>query len=169
MDLTVYTIGHSNHGMRELLDLLRMHRIEEVVDVRSRPVSGYCPHFDKRRLQVFLEKAGLAYSYLGRELGGMPEDPDLRDGQGRVRYERLRETPVFKKGLERLLQIAKERRPVLMCAEENPARCHRCLAIGASLTDRGVAVLHIRKDGGVQTQQEITRGPEAQAGQLDLF
>ena len=36
---------------------------------------------------------------------------------------------------------------VIMCAEENPARCHRKLLVGAALEARGVELRHIRKDG----------------------
>ena len=66
----VFTIGHSNHAAEVFLRLLRQHRIEEVVDVRSSPHSRYNPQFNRRTLQATLADAGVGYVFMGGELGG---------------------------------------------------------------------------------------------------
>ncbi len=43
----IFTIGHSNHDMLHFLGILRRHRIEMLVDVRSEPYSRYAPQFNK--------------------------------------------------------------------------------------------------------------------------
>ena len=47
------------------------------------------------------------------------------------------QTPEFEKQIEELIQLAKEHRIALMCAEAVPWRCHRSL-IGDALTVRGI-------------------------------
>lgn len=52
-------------------------------------------------------------------------------------YADYMQTPEFEKQIEELIQLAKEHRIVLMCAEAVPWRCHRSL-IGDALTVRGI-------------------------------
>jgi len=42
-----------------------------------------------------------------------------------------------------------------MCNEENPAQGHRRLLVGRVLAERGVTVLHIRRDGRIQPESEL--------------
>ncbi len=66
-------------------------------------------------------------------------------------YERVRETAAFRRGLERLLHGADEHRIALLCSEEDPLDCHRGLMITPALVEQGVAPLHLRKDGSLET------------------
>ena len=68
----LFSLGHSNHPVDKVLDLLRRYSVETVVDVRSVPRSRYVPHFDAEPLRAALREAGIAYRYLGRALGGRP-------------------------------------------------------------------------------------------------
>jgi hypothetical protein len=43
---------------------------------------------------------------------------------------------------------------VLMCAEEDPLRCHRFLMISSALVERGVIPLHIPRGGALETQRD---------------
>ena len=42
---TIYTIGHSTHGIKNFVALLKRHRINAVADVRSVPYSRWHPQF----------------------------------------------------------------------------------------------------------------------------
>ena len=44
---TVLTIGHSTHPWKVFLALLRAHRVERVIDVRSIPRSRHNPQFNQ--------------------------------------------------------------------------------------------------------------------------
>ncbi|NPV08073.1 MAG: DUF488 domain-containing protein [Anaerolineae bacterium] len=68
--LRVWTIGHSDRSLPELIQLLRAHSISLVVDVRSQPYSQWAPQFNREALARGLEAADIAYRYLGDELGG---------------------------------------------------------------------------------------------------
>ena len=145
----VLTIGHSNHALEVFLALLARHRVTVLADVRSAPYSRFNPHFNREPLAAALERAGLGYVYLGRELGGRSDDRSCYEN-GRIRYDRLARTARFRAGLERVVQGAPGRRVALMCAEREPLRCHRTLLVGRALDERGVDVAHILPDGGLE-------------------
>lgn len=141
--LTAFTIGHSNHAAEWFLGLLRNHRIEELVDVRSMPYSRFYPQFNQKRLRASLEKAAVGYDFMGVELGGRPADPSCYDNDGRVQYDRLGATDAFKAGIRRVIRRAADRRIAMMCSEKEPLHCHRTLLIAQVLAQNGLGVNHI--------------------------
>ena len=152
-DKVVLTIGHSKHSQEAFLALLRRHAITLLADVRSVPYSRFNPHFNRRALEDSLESIGIAYVFLGRELGGRPEDPSCYE-DGQVRYDRLARTPLFREGLQRVVEDAERERIALMCAEKEPLECHRTILVGHRLVERGVAVTHILADGSLESHDE---------------
>ena len=170
-DLTVYTIGHSNHSPETLLDLLKEHMIEVVADVRSSPYSQYASHFNKEVIQRPLRTHGIQYLFLGDVVGGRPDGRRFYDEQGYVLYDRVAQRSEFQDGIARLLEGIRAYRVVLFCSEEDPTDCHRRLLIGRVLRDRGVRLLHIRGDGRVQSEEDVAKQEEFQKtkGQLTLF
>jgi uncharacterized protein (DUF488 family) len=61
----------------------------------------------------------------------------------------------FLRGLDRAIQGAAKFKLALMCSEQDPLDCHRCLLVGRALAARGVAVRHILPDNTTATQQDI--------------
>ena len=164
----VLTIGHSNHPLDRFLDLLALHGVEVLADVRTTPRSGYSPHFDQAPLRRALAGAGVRYLFLGDSLGGRPSDPACYDPDGHVRYDRVAATPLFAKGIERVLVGAAEFRVALMCGEEDPTDCHRRLLVSRVLAQRGVATSHIRGDGRLQDESSLPPLPDTcQPGLFD--
>jgi uncharacterized protein (DUF488 family) len=164
--IRLFTIGHSNHTLGTLLELLRRHGVETVVDVRSYPRSRHVPHFDGGALRAALAEAGIGYRSLGSELGGRPREREFYDARGRVRYERVAASPAFERGIGRLKRLAAQLCVSLLCSEENPARCHRHLLIGPALEASRVVVGHIRRDGRVQTEGDLTGAPADERGEV---
>ena len=169
MATRVLTVGHSNHPIDLFLKLLYDHRVETIVDTRSLPRSSFAPQYDAQPLQRSLQRLGIGYLYLGKELGGRPEAPEFYDDGGHVLYSRVAESAVFRSGLDRLEQELQKSRLALLCAEENPSVCHRRLLIARVLTQRGVSVGHIRADGSMQTEEELLAAEAAADPQLSLF
>ena len=147
---SVFTIGHSNHPAGVFLALLLRHEIEAVVDVRSSPYSRYNPQFNRKALQAALTETGVGYVFMGAELGGRPTNPSCYDSEGRVQYDRLAETEVFRQGIQRVVRHAGERCLALMCSEKEPLNCHRTLLIAQVLMARGMAVAHIIANGDLE-------------------
>lgn len=69
MSNSLFTIGHSTHSLDRFIELLRLHEINAIVDVRSSPFSRNCPHFCKDPLKDALKADAIAYVFLGKELG----------------------------------------------------------------------------------------------------
>jgi uncharacterized protein (DUF488 family) len=149
---TIYTIGHSRHPAERFAALLRQQAIERLVDVRSHPASKWAPHFAKAALAEMLRSHAIEYVFLGRELGGRPDGAEFYRSEGAVDYDRRAQAPDFKAGVDRLVALAAERRTVIMCAEEDPARCHRRLLVTPALKRAGVTVVHVRGDGRLEPE-----------------
>jgi uncharacterized protein (DUF488 family) len=164
----VLTIGHSNHSMEHLLQLLALYSVQVVADVRSSPYSKYATQFDREALMEALRAAGFQYVYLGGELGGRPRGDAYYDSAGHVLYDKVVESPGFQEGVARLEGGLRQYVVAALCAEEDPAGCHRRLLVGRVLGERGIAVEHIRGDGRLQTEAEIAAA-EPHSNQLSLF
>jgi hypothetical protein len=149
------TVGHSNHEWPAFLELLQRAGVRTVVDVRSSPYSGRFPHFSRGALERGLPDNGLAYVFLGDQLGGRPASRWLYDDEGRVDYERVRRIEAFQGGLQTLLSGAFDPAMALLCSEEDPLDCHRGLMIAPALCERGFALGHLRRDGVIETNDEM--------------
>lgn len=155
--LRIWSIGHSNHSMERLVELLRASGIEVVVDVRSQPHSRWNTQFNAGPVRVQIERAGIRYVFLGEELGGRPSDPGMYDDTGHVLYAEVARSERFLAGLERLTEGAGRYRVAMMCSEEDPTDCHRRLLITRVLAERGVRVTHLRGDGTFIDEDELAR------------
>jgi hypothetical protein len=158
--LKLFSIGHSAHPIEAFIDLLAGVGIAAVADVRSAPYSRHLPQFSREALADSLDRAGIAYLYLGRELGGRPSSPTLFT-DGIADYERMATAPAFVKGLDWLVDCAAQRCTAMMCAERDPLTCHRCLLVARVLGLRGIGVDHIHADGRVvphaEAEEELLR------------
>ena len=151
----MFTIGHSNHPIGALLTLLEQHRAAAVADVRSVPYSRRYPQFNRRNLERSLREHGIRYLFLGAELGARSPDPACYDEEGRVRFVRLARTGPFLRGIARVLEEAAHSRLALLCAERDPANCHRTILVAPALRKRGAPVTHILADGSLVSQEEV--------------
>ena len=147
MPRILYTIGHSTRTTRELVELLRAHRVEQVVDIRTIPGSRHNPQFNRPALSRALHLVKIGYRHL-KALGGLrharPDSTNLGWRNASFRgFADYMQTDGFAAGLARLKQIATRRPTVIMCAEALPWRCHRSL-IADALTVAGWRVLHIQ-------------------------
>jgi uncharacterized protein (DUF488 family) len=150
MQNTVFTIGHSTHPQERFIALLRQYGITALCDVRSKPYSRMNPQFNREELKEALLAQGVEYRFLGKELGARSDDPNCYEN-GKVQYDRLAETELFKYGLKRVLRgMRDDFRIALMCAEKEPLECHRTILVGRHLVALGVTVEHILADGSLE-------------------
>ena len=84
-------------------------------------------------------------------------------------YGRLAASPAFRQGIDQVLARAQTQRIALLCSEEDPSRCHRHLLIGRVLRERGVPVSHLRRDGRVETEEELAAQESNSGPQPTLF
>ena len=152
----VFTIGHSNLEIGKFVALLKQHGVQAVADVRSSPYSQYNPQFNRELLQKSLQEHGIAYVFLGQELGARRSERECYL-EGRADYELISRTPTFKRGIERVTQGAAKMRVALMCAEKDPIDCHRCILVSPHLRRQGLQVLHILSDGTVEDHDQTEK------------
>jgi uncharacterized protein (DUF488 family) len=133
--IQVFTIGHSNHSAEKFIGLLNQHSIELLIDVRSKPSSRFCPHFNQTALRELLVANKIGYGYSGLSLGG------------RSNYSVT--SPLFISQMEKALGQAAVKRVALMCSEGKPKECHRAGKLTAWLhrTHPAVQTVHILPDG----------------------
>jgi uncharacterized protein (DUF488 family) len=165
--MVIYTIGHSTHSWEDFLRLLAAHGIEVVADVRSKPYSRFNPQFNRDVLMNHLEEAGKRYLFLGKELGGRPQDPE-RPLADELVWEYIRSRPQFREGLTRLLDEARHAKVCLLCAEADPGRCHRGQLLAPELMAQGVEVRHILADGSLLEHRDV-KIPTKKPSQKRLF
>ncbi len=151
---TIFTIGHSNHSIDYFISLLTAHKITAVADVRSSPYSKRYSHFSQDRLKRHLKEAGIAYVYLGKELGGRGRNDDEYIN-GRVSYTALGKTPRFRTGLRRIRKGSASYAIALLCSEADPMQCHRGILIAPELVKAGFRVNHILPDGNLETHDQL--------------
>jgi uncharacterized protein (DUF488 family) len=142
----IHTIGHSTRTAEAFVELLRIHEVRQIADVRTVPRSRRHPHFSRDALETFLYEHGIAYRHIP-ELGGL-RTPRTDSTNTAWRHPAFRgyadhmETPTFHIGVESLLEFAARAQTAIMCAEAVWWECHRRLLADA-LVVRGIAVFHI--------------------------
>jgi uncharacterized protein (DUF488 family) len=168
----IYTVGHSTHSIGSFIDLLRLHQIDVVGDVRSQPYSARFPHFSRDSLQASLKTAGIRYVFLGRELGARRDETDCYVN-GQATYERIAKLPAFAQGIDRVLVGARKYRVALMCAEQDPLTCHRTILVCHELKKHNVLIRHICRMGALedhqQTERRLVEEELGCADQRDMF
>ena len=142
----IWTVGHSTRELDDFIALLKANEIEAIADVRSLPGSRKFPQFNSEELESSLAAAGIGYRLI-KELGGRRKaSPDSTHTVWRHKafrgYADYMDTPGFQEGIEILLDLAREKRTAVMCAEAVWWRCHRSM-ISDHLKSIGVTVEHI--------------------------
>jgi uncharacterized protein (DUF488 family) len=154
----LFTIGHSNHSLEHFIELLRMHQISKIADVRSNPYSKYTPHFNKNVLDSALRNENIDYIFLGRELGAQRSEDDCYV-QGKAKYDRIARLPAFRNGLQKVLEQAERNNVAVMCAESDPITCHRTILISRELKKirPDLKITHILADGTVEQHESLEK------------
>ncbi len=181
MTITVFSIGHGNRSIEQLLALLYGADIRLLVDVRSQPVSRRHPHFAGDVLRAELEAAGLQYHWAGRSLGGLrsprADSPHIALAEDGLRgYADHMGTELFKRGAGQLINLAGQSCTAVLCAERLPEHCHRLL-LADYLLLQGLNVVHLIDPGerrehqlGAQVRRESAQlvYDRLSSGRLDL-
>jgi len=142
----IWTIGHSTRSEDDFLELLKEHKIQLLVDIRSYPGSRRYPHFNKEHLSQFLPANGIEYQHM-IGLGGRrkPEKDSVNVAWRHPSfrgYADYMQTEEFKSQIEILESLALKKRTAYMCSEAPWWKCHRSL-VSDYLKVRGWKVWHI--------------------------
>jgi hypothetical protein len=114
------------------------------------------PQFNKDALSSALGDHNILYTHFAEEFGARHTKPSLLDENGKVDFEKVRETEKFKQGIQRLKKgLELGYKIALMCSEAEPFDCHRFSMISYQLVKEGLQVKHILKDGSVVDNSEL--------------
>jgi len=157
MSATLYTIGYATKPIDVFIDQLQHYQIDVVADVRSVPYSKVFYDYHQEAVIAHLKTNNIAYTFLGEELGPRSKEPSHYDVTGQVQFDRLMQSTLFAEGVARLDKgIRKGYTIALMCAEKDPATCHRSLLIGYFLARHGYeSVNHIDHNGEIENQTAL--------------
>jgi uncharacterized protein (DUF488 family) len=166
----LYTIGHSTHTVERLFELLRMHGVSAVADVRSSPYSRYNSQFNREALQHALQAGGIEYVFLGGQLGARPTDTRCY-ADGKVQFDHIARSKAFAEGLALLRTGIESYRTALLCAEKDPIGCHRMILVCRALRGGDVRIRHILEDGELETNEHAERRlmQQLDVPETDLF
>jgi uncharacterized protein (DUF488 family) len=150
----LHTVGHSTRSLDELVETLKAHGIETLVDIRAFPGSRRLPQFNRESLEKCLPVAGISYIWM-EALGGYrkksrEDSPNigLRNASFR-NYADYMLTTEFNDAMAQMVALASNSRTTYMCAERVYFRCHRML-VSDWLVAHGHEVMHIDGTGPVR-------------------
>jgi uncharacterized protein (DUF488 family) len=119
----IYSIGYQNLDRQTLIEILKAHQVDALVDVRSRPYSRVFV-FNRNAMQRWLPEADIDYLWKGDILGGF--------------------APIEEESIKWLSEFGSGRLVCIMCMEADPGKCHRKNEIGRRIEAYGVGIEHIR-------------------------
>lgn len=153
----LYTIGYATKPFDVFISQLKNHQINAIADVRSTPFSKVFFDYHQTALEKTLPANGIDYVFLGKELGPRSKDPEHYNSSGQVQFDRLKKSPLFEAGIKRLQSgLDKGLKIALMCAEKDPATCHRSLLVSHYLCKNfKTDIRHIDHDGGLESQSQL--------------
>ena len=164
----IHTIGHSTRSAEVFLDLLQIHGIALLADVRTIPMSRRHPHFNRDALSSYLAARGIDYRHMAG-LGGLrkPRPDSTNTGwkhPGFRGYADYMGTSGFQAALQDLVIAAAAAPTAVMCAEAMWWKCHRRLLADA-LVARGIPVRHIMS-AATATPHEMSAFATIQDGRV---
>lgn len=117
----IYTVGYGGfRKLEQLKEMMEEKRIDVLVDVRTSP-KAWCNEFYGHSLA---REFGLRYVWKGKELGGL-------DGR------------ISEAAISEVARLGERQNILIMCAEKDPARCHRHYEIAARLYRKGITAVHL--------------------------
>jgi uncharacterized protein (DUF488 family) len=152
----IFTVGHSTLPIERFLALLRTYGIERLVDIRTIPRSRHNPQFNDTALGSTLAAEGVEYVPMPA-LGGLRrahrDSPNTGWRNTSFRgYADYMQTDPFRDALKTLIEIGRQKRAAIMCAEAVPWRCHRSLVADA-LSVRAVPVIEILSENSYRAHK----------------
>ena len=158
----IFTIGHSNRSLEDLVSLFKEFNIRALADIRRFPISRKFPHFNRDSFSKQLQAHGIHYVWF-EVLGGFrssvtkEESPNAGlESPGFRNYADHMMTAEFREAAEQLISLARSEVTTILCAEKFYWKCHRLL-LSDFLTAQGVEVKHIIDHGQLRLHRLSSR------------
>lgn len=165
----LYSIGYANKQIDEFISILKKHNINSVVDVRTIPNSSQFKDYNKYNIERILKNNGIYYLSFKDEFGARRCETEVYDDiltclNEKIKvvvFEKVWQLPIFKSGVERILNgLDKEFNICFMCSEKQPQNCHRAIMVSEyfyrehnleikHIVDSNVEILHSALDSEI--------------------
>lgn len=174
MNLPFYTIGHSTRTLEEFIGLLHTVQVTLVADIRTVPRSRTNPQYNRDTFPDSLAASGIKYEYI-TQLGGLrdksrtvlPATNGFWENQSFHNYADYALSAAFQEGLNRLIELGRTQRCVMMCAEAVWWRCHRRI-VSDYLLAHGETVFHLMGHDRIETAH-LTEGAQIQSDHTVIY
>ena len=138
----IFTIGYEGISASEVIELLRKHDVQTLVDARYRPGSRKAG-LSKTPLSASCREVGIDYAH-DRGLGTPPEMMREVRETGRYDWDAYRAHLVMQtESLDRAAELASSQRTCLLCYEADAQECHRRIVAEEIAARADLAVEHI--------------------------
>ena len=152
---TVFTIGYAGFSPDAFVQTLHARQITVLIDVRSEPHSQYHLEYNKELIAKRLKKEHILYAHFAKEFGARQDNPAYYPN-GYLDFELFAASEAFQNGVRRVVRgMEQGYRFTLMCAEKDPAQCHRAILAARAFHEAGYPVVHLLPNGETQTHEEL--------------
>jgi uncharacterized protein (DUF488 family) len=152
----LFTIGYSAFQIKDFVDVLKRYSINLIIDVRSFPYSEYHKQYNKENIERILKTNNIRYRNYSEEFGARQTEKQFFSSEGYLNFELYTKSAKFGQGVEKInVSLEKGFCVALMCAEKDPATCHRSIMISRAFCENGNAVMHILANGYTESQTDI--------------
>ena len=96
----IYTIGYSCFEINEFINILKLYKINALIDVRSTPASKMYSDYNKEQLSALLKEKGIVYRNYKREFGARQENINYFT-DGYLDFEKFTKSDIFISGIKK--------------------------------------------------------------------
>lgn len=154
----LFTIGYAGFILDDFISVLKEKNIGALADVRSSPYSSRFEQFNITNIKGTLNKSGIYYLFLGNELGARPKDSSLYTANA-ADFDKISKSQYFIEGCRRVREGLNKFPVCLMCAEKDPANCHRTILVTNSFRNfyPETSIQHIHSLNKIEPQEKLDR------------
>ncbi len=154
----LFTIGYAGFTLSEFISALKGKQIGALIDVRSSPYSSRFEQFNITNIKDVLNNNGIYYLFLGDGLGARPKDSSLYSNNS-ADFDKMAKSQFFIEGCKRVRDGLNKFPVCLMCAEKDPATCHRTILVANNFRNvyPEVTIQHIHSLCKIEPQEKLDR------------
>lgn len=154
----LFTIGYSGFLVEDFISSLKKESIGALVDIRSSPYSSHFKEYDITNIKCLLNKNMIYYLFLGNELGARPNDYSLYTNNI-ADFSKMAKSESFIDGCARVREGLNKFSICLMCAEKDPAACHRAILVANNFRNiyPEINIFHIHSSSKIEPQKKLDR------------
>ncbi|MCL2351741.1 MAG: DUF488 domain-containing protein [Firmicutes bacterium] len=151
----IFSVGYTAFSVTEFTDVLKRFGIGLIADVRSKPYSSRYKEYDRENLSYVLAGHGIIYRHYAKEFGAQQTERRFFSG-GYLDFEKFARSDSFRDGMAKIQEAVERGYSIaFLCAEKNPANCHRSILVSRAFRDVGYDVKHILQGGATESQEDI--------------